>query len=75
MQLNKRAHVGYLVDVKPIPNPPMHVSTAASGGGGTGGLNADAQTPQKGAKAAKGPTWQGAGCAVMGSVGVVIQRP
>ena len=75
MQLNKRAHVGYLVDVKPIPNPPMHVSTAASGGGGTGGLNADARTPQKGAKATKGPTWQGAGCAVMGSVDVVIQRP
>ena len=74
MQLNKRADVGYLVDVKPIPNPPMHVSTAASGGGGTGGLDTT-RTPQKGAKATKGPTWQGAGCAVMGSADVVIQRP
>ena len=53
---------GYLVDVKPIPNPPL----AASG-------NNARKKPTSQSKTTNAPTWQGASCAVMGSVDVLVQ--
>eukprot|EP01048_Picozoa_sp_COSAG05_P010299 COSAG05_NODE_897_length_6692_cov_5.453966_2_plen_74_part_00 len=52
---------GYLQDVRPIPNPPMHYALdsplGAESDGGDGAV----------------PTWQGVGCTVMGSATLTLK--
>ena len=50
---------GYLMDVEPIPNPPLRGRSPAS--------KVDPRSPA-------GPTWQGVGCVVMGSVQLVVHK-
>ena len=57
---------GYLMDVRPIPNPPVslpHQQQQRSGE--QAGLSTSSSSPG-------GPAWQGAGCTVMGSVTLTV---